>query len=298
MPCCAKRTSDQAMAYDSNKKTKKVQTTPDTEYIVEDQSLLALKSIINAMTLSLHALPFLKANPMGLDDIEDMLEKRTYKNRKQVFRDLTEVFKHRNENSFEIIIEIDDKDRRHRITVTKEEMEKLGIEMTKRVAALAETISIDDQIRENPLTGKIFFALKNRFSNVAEDELKAKACKISTCNEEEWKKIVMRLNEENENNKPGTVYKRFRFFPSQQLEVEGEEAVHQYIAGLHFYRMMAKWTQPGAAIPVPVRKVDRNDIFCTFLVTFHSLLLLGSQSARCSFQFRLRQEPIAGRGLR
>lgn len=264
MPCCAKRTSDQAMAYDSNKKTKKVQPTPDTEYNVEDQNMLALKSIINAMTLSLHALPFLKANPMGLDDIEDMLEKRKYENRKQVFRDLTEVFKHRNEKTFEIIIEIDDEKRRHKITVTKEEMQTLGIEMTKRVTALAEILSIEDQIRENGLAGKIFFALKNRFPDVAEDELKANACKISTCNEEEWKKMVMRLNEENENNKPGTVYKRFRFFPSQQLEVEGAEVVHQYIAGLHFYRMMAKWTQPGAAIPVPVRKVDSNDIFCRF----------------------------------
>ena len=261
MPCCAKRTSDQAMAYDSNKKAKKIQTTTDPEYIVEDQSTLALKSMVNAMTLSVPALPFLKGNPIGLDDIEDKLEKRKYENKRQVFRDLTEVFKHRNDKTFKIIIEIDDKERQHKISVTKEEMEKLGIEMTKRVSALAEKVSTEDQLRENGLAGKIFVALKTRFPNVAENELKAKACKILTCNEEEWKKIVMRLNQENENNKPGTVYKRFRFFPSHQVEVEGEEVFHQYIAGLHFYRMMAKWTQPGAIIPVPLRKVDSKDVF-------------------------------------
>merc|ERR1712032_703118 len=112
------------------------------------------------------------------------------------------------------------------------------------------------QLRENALTGKIFVTLKNRFPNVAEEELKAEACKLSTCNEEDWKEIVKRINQENENNKPGAVFDRFRQFPSQQFEVEGEEVVHQYIAGLHFYRMMAKWTQPGADIPVPLRKVD------------------------------------------
>ena len=38
--------------------------------------------------------------------------------------------------------------------------------------------------------------MKERFPNV--DKLKAQTCKISSCNEEEWKKIVLRTNE-NEN---------------------------------------------------------------------------------------------------
>ena len=257
MPCSTKRTSDQEMAYDSNNgKTRKIQASADSECIAEDQSLLKLKSMINEMTKSPYALPFLKSSPMGIDDIADQIDKKKYKNPGHVFRDLIEVFKQRNDKTFEIIIAIDDKERRHRITVTKEEMEKFGLEMTTRLTTLADTLYIENQLQQNPLPGKILTALKNRFPNVPEENLKAQAFKISTCNEEEWKRIITKMNEENDNNKPGAVYKRFRFFPSKQSEVGGEETVHQYIAGFHFYRMLAKWTQPGAFIPVPLRKVD------------------------------------------
>ena len=58
--------------------------------------------MINVITLSPCALPFRKSSPMGIDDIEDKLEKRKYKNTEQVFRDLTEVFKERNDKTFEI----------------------------------------------------------------------------------------------------------------------------------------------------------------------------------------------------
>ena len=220
--------------------------------------MLDVKSMINVITLSLCALPFLKSSPMGIDDIEDKLEKRKYKNTRQVFRDLTEVFKERNDKTFEIAIEIDNKERRrHRITVTKEDMEKLGIEMTKRLTTLADTFSVEDQLRENPLAGKILTSLRTRFPNVTEEKLKTEACKISTCNEEEWKQIVATIHQENENNKPGAVFKKFRFFPSQRIDVEAE---HQHIAGFQFYKMLAKWTQPGAVIPVPLRKVERANM--------------------------------------
>ena len=266
MPCCAKRTSNQKMANESDKKTRKIHTTTDMESVLEDQRMLDVKSMINVITLSLCALPFLKSSPMGIDDIEDKLEKRKYKNTRQVFRDLTEVFKERNDKTFEIAIEIDNKERRrHRITVTKEDMEKLGIEMTKRLTTLADIFSVEDQLRENPLAGKILTSLRTRFPNVTEEKLKTEACKISTCNEEEWKQIVATIHQENENNKPGAVYKKFRFFPSQRIDVEAE---HQHIAGFQFYKMLAKWTQPGAVIPVPLRKVERANM--KFFDNYHS----------------------------
>ena len=52
------------------------------------------------------------------------------------------------------------------------------------------------------------------------------------------------MNQENDSNKPDSVYKRCPFF----LKFRGEEAVHQNSAGLHFYRMLTKWNQPGAVM--------------------------------------------------
>ena len=131
------------------------------------------------------------------------------------------------------------------------------MEMIKRVNSLEEKVSIEDQLRENPLPAKILTALKNRFPNVTEEKLKANACKISMMRkEEEWKKVVKELNQENENNKADAVYKKFSLFPSGYSDLEGD----QHIAGFLFYRTMAKWSQPGSVIPVPLRKVNIKGI--------------------------------------
>ena len=92
---------------------------------------------------------------------------------------------------------------------------------------------------------------------MSEETLKAKACKISLCkNEEEWKRMVKEVNQENKNNAPGAAFQKYSFFPSRQTELRMDELVHQYVAAFHFYRMLSKWTQRGAVIPVPLRKVN------------------------------------------
>ena len=53
-------------------------------------------------------------------------------------------------------------------------------------------------------------------------------------------RICSTPNQENKNMKPGAIYQNFSFFPSKDAELAGEYAIHQCIAGFHFYITMAK----------------------------------------------------------
>ena len=223
---------------------------------------LKIKQMVDMIMSSLLILPFMKLNPEGIDKINKKLQKKEYKDKNQVFQDLTSVLSHESDQEyFTVEILLENEDSKRRIVIKRDDLKNIIEQMKKKITCITTTLSFEDQLRENPLAGKILTALRSRFPNVTEDKLKAEACKISTFNEEDWKQIVARMNQENENNKPGAVYKRFRFCPSQGLAVGGEEAVHQHIAGLQFYRMLAKWTQPGAVIPVPLRKVELTKTF-------------------------------------
>ena len=135
---------------------------------------------------------------------------------------------------------------------------------------------LEEQLQQNPVSAKIFAALKSRFPNLTEGTLRAKACKISLCkDEEEWKRVVKELNQENENNAPGAVFKKYSFFPSGQKEIKSEEIFQQYVAAFHFYRMLSKWTQHehGVVIPVPLRKVNIKDF-----LNFHCIVFIHNSS--------------------
>ena len=83
------------------------------------------------------------------------------------------------------------------------------------------------------------------------------ACKVVHSKEDTWKKIVRELNQKNDNEKPDAVYQKFRFAPSRYLGLDGEHAIHKYIAGYQFYRRLTKWAEPGASFPVPLC-TDKN----------------------------------------
>ena len=230
---------------------------------------LKIIQMVDMIMSSLLIVPFIELNPERIDEIKKRLQKKEYKDKNQLFQDLISVLSYEsNQEYFSMEILLDNEDNKRRIVIKSEDMKNIIEQMKKKITYMTMTLSFEDQLRENPLADKVFTALKTRFPNVAEDKLKAEACKISTCNEEDWKQIVARMNQENENNKPGAVYKRFRFFPSQRSEGGGAEAVHQHIAGLQFYKMLAKWTQPGAVIPVPLRKVERANM--KFFDNYHS----------------------------
>ena len=195
--------------------------------------------------------------PDGMDQIKEKLRKSENNEKIRLLQDLIAVIDENLDKEFRTMdIWVDAGDCRRRIAINKEDVRNVIEDMKQKLASMAKILSFEDQLKRNHTAGKIFIALKARFPNVTENALKENACEISKSKaDEDWKKIVRKINEENENKKPGAVYKRFRFFPSQQLEPEGEGAIHQYLAGLHFYRMLAKGAQPGAIIPVPLRKV-------------------------------------------
>ena len=87
----------------------------------ENQNMVDFKSKLNALTSSLFALCFLKANPIVIDDIEEKLEKRKYKNTSEVFQDLYDLFSTKNAQTLEmtLTIRIGDKEHQHVIIVPK-----------------------------------------------------------------------------------------------------------------------------------------------------------------------------------
>ena len=115
------------------------------------------------------------------------------------------------------------------------------------ISSIDLTYSLEEHLKQNPLAAKILAALKERFPNLIEETLSAKACKISLCKgEEEWKRMIKELNQENENNAQGAVFKKYSFFPSGKTQPGSVEFIHQSIAAYHFYRMLSKWSQPNA----------------------------------------------------
>ena len=115
------------------------------------------------------------------------------------------------------------------------------------ISSIDLTYSLEEHLKQNPLAAKILAALRNRFLNVSEETLRAKACKISLCKDEgDWKTLVKELSQENENNAQGAVFKKYSFFPSGKTQPGSVEFIHQSIAAYHFYRMLSKWSQPNA----------------------------------------------------
>ena len=158
--------------------------------------------------------------------------------------------------------------------ITREDYDKCIKEIAMQISSIDLTYSIEEQLQQNPVPVKILAVLKDRFPNLTEETLKAKACKISLCkDEEEWKRMIKELNQENENNAPGAVFQKYSFFPSAKAQARSEEFFHQYIAAFQFYRMLSKWTQCGAVIPVPLRKVKIK----TFL-NFHCFVVIRNSS--------------------
>ena len=217
--------------------------------------------MIEKIISSLFLIPFIVRNPLLIDEINRKLQNNDYKDKRQELNDLTALIscdEKPSDLTIEILLPNDKKNRT--LVITREDYDRCIREIAMKISSIDLTYSIEEQLQQNPLSAKILAVLKDRFPNLTEETLKAKACKISLCkDEEEWKMIVKELNQENENNSPGAVFQKYSFFPSRQTELRSDELVHQYIAAFHFYRMLSKWTLPGAVIPVPLRKVNIKD---------------------------------------
>ena len=203
-------------------------------------------------------IPFIARNPLLFDEINRKFQNNDYKGKRQELDELTALISC-DEKPSELTIEIllqNDKNKRT-LLIKREDYDKCIKEIAMKISSIDLTFSVEKQIQQNPISAKILSVLKDRFPNVSEGTLRAKACKISLCKgEEDWKRVIKEVNQENENNAPGAVFQKYSFFPSGQTELRSEEYFHQYIAAFHFYRMLSKWILPNAVIPVPLRKVN------------------------------------------
>ena len=217
--------------------------------------------MIETIISSIFMIPFIVRNPLLFDVINRKLQNNDYKDKRQEFNDLNALISC-DEKPSELTIEIrlpNDKKNR-KLLITIEDNDKCVREIKKKISSIDLTYSLEEHLEEDPLAAKMLAALRNRFLNVSEETLRAKACEISLCkDEEEWKRMVKELTQENENNAQGAVIKKYSFFPSGKTQPRSEEFFHQYIAAYHFYQMLSKWCLPNAVIPVPLRKVNIRD---------------------------------------
>ena len=234
-----------------------------------------ITQMIETILSSLYMLPFMALYSDNMSRIKKRLQNNEYKDRRQVVEDLTTLITNDGQE-IDITVEISlgRESEKRRISFKREDIDRCCVEIEKKISSFNLTMVLEEQLQQNPVSAKIFAALKSRFPNLTEETLKAKACKISLCKEEEeWKMIVKELNQENENNAPGAVFQKYSFFPSGKAQPRSEEFFHQYIAAFQFYRMLSKWTQCGAVIPVPLRKVKIK----TFL-NFHCFVVIRNSS--------------------
>ena len=229
-----------------------------------------ITQMIETILSSLYILPFMVLHPDIMSRIKKRLQNNEYKDRRQVVEDLTTLITNDGQE-IDVTVEISlgKESEKKRISFKREDIDRCCVEIEKKISSFNLTMVLEEQLQQNPVSAKIFAALKSRFPNLSEETLKAKACKISLCkDEEEWKRMIKELNQENENNAPGAVFKKYSFFPSGKTQPRSEEFFHQYIAAYHFYQMLSKWSLPNAVIPVPLRKVNIKD-FLIFPFSSH-----------------------------
>ena len=262
----------------------------------ENHHNMKFKRMFETILSSLFMLPFIVRNPLLIEEINRKLQKNDFKDKRQLLHDLTTLIGF---DEKQIMLTMDtwlqNYTEKRQIVFQEEDINRCFVEIEKKISSIALTISFEEQLERNPLSGKIFTALKGRFPNVDEETLKSKILFQSMSNNEEgWKRVVKILSQENKNNNPGAVFKQYSFFPSWQSELQSKNLVHQHIAAFHFYRMLAKWTDKNGIIPVPLRKVHII-VFLNFL----DLLFIfpGEQPSRCNFEFQHHQVPSAGGGF-
>ena len=245
------------------------------ESVVGQQSKIT--QMIETILSSLYMLPFMVLHPDIMSRIKKRLQNNDYKDRRQVVDDLTALITNDGQEiDITVDISLGKQSEKKRISFKREDIDRCCAEIEKKISSFNLTMVLEEQLQQNPVSAKISAALKSRFPNLTEGTLRTKACKISLCkDEEDWKRMVKELIQENENNAKGALFQKYSFFPSGKTQPRSEEFFHQYVAAFHFYRMLFKWTQRGAAIPVPLRKVNIKDF-----LNFHCFALIRNSFRR------------------
>ena len=142
--------------------------------------------MIEKIISSLFLIPFIVRNPLLIDEINRKLQNNDYKDKRQELNDLTALIscdEKPSDLTIEILLPNDKKNRT--LLITREDYDNCIKEITMKLSSIDLTYSVEEQVPQNPISAKILAVLKDRFPNVSEGTLKAKACKISLCKDEE-----------------------------------------------------------------------------------------------------------------
>ena len=220
--------------------------------------------LLDKVKLNLFAIPFLMGSkkpgrsgrPKFIADIEEKLRRKEYFDSNEVLADFCHVLSVREKEVEDQIIPLtfENEVLQQNISVTQEDKIVLASHLRKQVKSWTEIALAEHTFTEVPVVPKIFKALKNKFPNISSEQVGISACQVAESKEEHvWKKVLCKMDQDNKNLKPEAKFQKFRLNPSDPEEGDVEHAVHGYIAGYQFHKMITQWS--SAAAPVPLREV-------------------------------------------
>ena len=133
-----------------------------------------MKEMIETITASHFMLPLTQIDPDINDKIKRSLQSTDYKDEKHVFNDLTALISYDDKQmNLTLDVLLGDETETRRIVFNREDIKISVQEIITKISSIALAVSFEEQLRQNPLSTRIFKALKDRFPNVSKETLKA-----------------------------------------------------------------------------------------------------------------------------
>ena len=220
-----------------------------TPFLTSETNNINSKSNINNQTKSNQY----SSQSLSLHEVNEKLRLKLYSHSDEVFNDLDFIFSLRVQEKEHLVgVTLADENYRRR----NKELDLMTKELKKIVVQCSESINADMRILQNPVTSKIYNALDRRFPHVDKEHLKLKACEVADGKDEDiWKNVLQRINVENRNQNPSSIFKKIRFVPSEEPDFDEDHVVHFYRAAYQYHKMISMWSEPSRPFPIPLRKV-------------------------------------------
>jgi len=225
-----------------------------------------IQDLLDIVKSNFSAIPFLMGSkkpgqagrPGFISDIEEKLRRRDYSDSNEVLADFCHVLRLSEKDGEDQVLPLtlDNEDHQRNILVTQQEKIMLASHLKKQLKSWTEIAFAEQAFAEVPVMPKIVKALKNKFPNLSSEKVGVSACEVAESKEEHvWKKVLRKMDQDNKNLKPDAKFQKFRLNPSDVEEVNVEHAVHGYIAGYQFHKMITEWSSGAFPVPVPLREV-------------------------------------------
>ena len=218
--------------------------------------------LVKLLTCHIFATPFLKfeddEHTQSFDDVLKKVEENKYDTSQEVFDDLDNILNKAIETRNKMNHVIVKSKNFKMLTYNQEDVEIMAARIRRKIYTMQETLfsgnTTDMGLDESLIvykgdTDKIFQSLQKMFPLVPPEIIMAKALDISVSSSLDMNRIKMDLEETNRKYQPA--FRSYKFLPSRTHEFNMEKAVHSYIAGYQFHKMITKMFNA----PVPMRNV-------------------------------------------